>query len=359
MASSPDSENLVIKVNQARKLPKTDVLGTIDAYFILKYGDKEHKTEVVKNNKNPIFNEIVTWDIDSSAEEVTIELWDWDKISKNDLIATGKFTVANFKNRKRRQWFPLTTEKGKAAGEVELEVVYNAYVDSATTRSFDLAPSGLQQGVLDYLKTKPLIQQIINFVYTSVIWEELITFGIFAAILLLNYYIIVTTKWRTLVYLFILAAELYVIISVLQKFTKFLDQEDTAKVEESTNTVVNYIFSLLVFDIKNPLDQVKALEKFQQTPYYTPTVVVVFLLLSALISGIFSGAFLGFIAVFGLLLAPGIHTKGLDVKFVDWWTPTVWNPILKPQWDKYAQPYVDKYVHGITPEPAVTEEVKS
>ncbi|KAK8842498.1 hypothetical protein M9Y10_026089 [Tritrichomonas musculus] len=91
---------LHVRAIEARDLPKMDVIGKVDAYLKFKLSsDLEHKqkTHVIKKNYNPVWNEEFHFKVDPSKNEVLhAELYDWDKVSANDLISTHDFEISSF-----------------------------------------------------------------------------------------------------------------------------------------------------------------------------------------------------------------------------------------------------------------------
>jgi Ca2+-dependent lipid-binding protein len=66
-----------IIVIKASNLPRTDGLGKIDSYFVLKHGSTRLKTKAVQDNLNPIFNETFSFQIGpTQPTSICVELWD-------------------------------------------------------------------------------------------------------------------------------------------------------------------------------------------------------------------------------------------------------------------------------------------
>mmetsp|Transcript_48591 Transcript_48591/g.152427 ORF Transcript_48591/g.152427 Transcript_48591/m.152427 type:complete len:188 (-) Transcript_48591:25-588(-) len=89
---------LTICVISASNLPKADVLGTCDPYVKVKIGKGGGQFEYVTDKRiktlDPVWNEtfdLPIWQLDN-CEDLTIELWDWDRLTKDDLLGTGKVT---------------------------------------------------------------------------------------------------------------------------------------------------------------------------------------------------------------------------------------------------------------------------
>lgn len=79
----------VLRVNviRAEGLGDYDTFGSIDAFVKISYNGKEKKTDVVKNNKEPKWEQILEF---SGAQlnqgELVCTIWDWDRLSPNDYV---------------------------------------------------------------------------------------------------------------------------------------------------------------------------------------------------------------------------------------------------------------------------------
>lgn len=93
--------NLVLNINavEAKGLPKMDVIGKCDPYLLFKLNNSKtvYKTEVIKKTYEPKWNQVIQIPI-SSAQGTTlhVELFDWDKITKHDLVSTHDFQINSF-----------------------------------------------------------------------------------------------------------------------------------------------------------------------------------------------------------------------------------------------------------------------
>ena len=116
---------LHIKAVEACEIPNMDVGGKSDPYlkFTISTSSQEWKTKKVMNTKTPIWNEEFHIPITSAMTDVlTIQIYDWDKGSKDDLISSRQFTVRDFKvGQVVDQWYQFTPVKSaKAGGKVRL-----------------------------------------------------------------------------------------------------------------------------------------------------------------------------------------------------------------------------------------------
>jgi Ca2+-dependent lipid-binding protein len=66
-----------IVVLRAFNLPRTDGIGKIDPYFILKHGFTRQKTRIFQDNLNPVYNESFTFQVrPGQPTNISVELWD-------------------------------------------------------------------------------------------------------------------------------------------------------------------------------------------------------------------------------------------------------------------------------------------
>ncbi|KAA6384985.1 MAG: hypothetical protein EZS28_019487 [Streblomastix strix] len=95
-----ETENLyvdgVVKFSKisVNNLPKMDLIGKTDPYIIFKLGDQQLKTSVAKNTQNYDYiseeYEIVYDPVIMNRKgKVVIQVWDYDSLSKNDLIGVA------------------------------------------------------------------------------------------------------------------------------------------------------------------------------------------------------------------------------------------------------------------------------
>ena len=65
-----------------------DVRPTVDPYVKITYDGKSQKTKVIKKENNPTFTHTMVWDGAERGKIITFEVWDWDTITRNDLIGS-------------------------------------------------------------------------------------------------------------------------------------------------------------------------------------------------------------------------------------------------------------------------------
>ena len=75
---------LTVRVIEARDLVPMDYTGKSDPYCVLKFGNETHKTHYIKQELNPVWNEIFTFDVETGREELKIEVYDKDDFGADD-----------------------------------------------------------------------------------------------------------------------------------------------------------------------------------------------------------------------------------------------------------------------------------
>ena len=88
---------LAVKVVEAKNLKAADV-NSSDPYCVLKLNGVEKKTRVIGSNLNPIWNQFFYFNITSfSTNELSIKIFDKDKLSKDDLLFELNIPINNLK----------------------------------------------------------------------------------------------------------------------------------------------------------------------------------------------------------------------------------------------------------------------
>lgn len=116
---------LHIRAVEACDVPKMDIIGKSDPYLKFKISTSSQvwKTKVKKNTHVPVWNEEFHLPITSGmSDQLHIELFDKDDISKDDIISTQDFDVKSFPIGKIiEQWYDFSPAKGvKKGGRVRL-----------------------------------------------------------------------------------------------------------------------------------------------------------------------------------------------------------------------------------------------
>ena len=116
---------LHIRAVEAAEVPKMDTCGKSDPYlkFKLSTSSQTWKTKAKKNTATPVWNEEFHLPITSNmSDELTIQLYDDDDVSKDDIISTMNVSVKSLQIGKvTDQWYTFQPAKGvKTGGKVRL-----------------------------------------------------------------------------------------------------------------------------------------------------------------------------------------------------------------------------------------------
>ncbi|KAM5181749.1 ras GTPase-activating protein 4-like [Mantella aurantiaca] len=124
------SHKLRCTVFEARDLARKDRNGASDPFVRVQYNGKTQESSVVKKSCYPRWNEAFDFDLDESfTEKLTIEVWDWDLVSKNDFLGKVVINVNGLqKDLQEEGWFRLSPGKSKVSmdegnlGSLQLQV---------------------------------------------------------------------------------------------------------------------------------------------------------------------------------------------------------------------------------------------
>ncbi|KAG8587697.1 hypothetical protein GDO81_005754 [Engystomops pustulosus] len=117
-------------VFEARDLARKDRNGASDPFVRVHYNGKIQESMVVKKSCYPRWNEVFEFDLDESFnEKLTIEVWDWDLVSKNDFLGKVLINLNGLQQDLQEEgWFRLSPGKSKACmdegnlGSLQLQV---------------------------------------------------------------------------------------------------------------------------------------------------------------------------------------------------------------------------------------------
>nr|XP_025044452.1 rasGAP-activating-like protein 1 [Pelodiscus sinensis] len=132
---APQRRILHCHVIEARDLAPRDISGTSDPFVRVSYDGHTLETAIIKKTRFPHWDEVLEFDLEEGVPGkepkgslVSVEVWDWDMVGKNDFLGQIEFSLAALQRSPAKGWFRLlpfpTTEEdaGGKLGALRLKV---------------------------------------------------------------------------------------------------------------------------------------------------------------------------------------------------------------------------------------------
>lgn len=88
-----------------------DITGKSDPYCVLRFGDQQQKTNYIKQELNPVWNEVFTFDVTSGKEVLEVIVYDRDDFGTDDFEGRFEVTLEDLRDQSPHDvWFDLQAE---------------------------------------------------------------------------------------------------------------------------------------------------------------------------------------------------------------------------------------------------------
>ncbi|XP_071507429.1 myoferlin-like [Diadema antillarum] len=135
--------SLQLIAKSAKNLPNLEVVGKVDPYLTANFQGIKRKTQCVKSDLNPAWNQTLAWDLGTKPLEhgdfIEIDVRDWERVGRHRLIGCCKVSlkdVIRAKERETQTTIQLRDGSDRVTtGEIELHLKYQP---PSTAASSDL-----------------------------------------------------------------------------------------------------------------------------------------------------------------------------------------------------------------------------
>eukprot|EP00771_Trimastix_marina_P001905 gnl/Trimastix_PCT/3015.p2 GENE.gnl/Trimastix_PCT/3015~~gnl/Trimastix_PCT/3015.p2 ORF type:complete len:281 (+),score=59.71 gnl/Trimastix_PCT/3015:98-940(+) len=142
-----------VTVRSATDIPIADSNGLSDPYLVLTMGTVQHRTKVIKETLNPVWNEHFSFPYQYNTPRLVIHLYDQDALV-DDFLGQMELevTYAVFKKARRAQFqFYVDTEKLPAT----IDIILNFKPTDMGAEMPDFSQDGLEQPTVEDMQVPP------------------------------------------------------------------------------------------------------------------------------------------------------------------------------------------------------------
>lgn len=73
-----------------------DITGKSDPYCVLKFAGQTQKSNFIKQELNPVWNEVFTFDVETGKELMVVEIYDKDDFGTDDFEGRIEFDLDDY-----------------------------------------------------------------------------------------------------------------------------------------------------------------------------------------------------------------------------------------------------------------------
>ena len=131
---------LTVRVVAARSLKKMDMVGGADPFVLIKCGELEQKSKIIKKNRNPTWDASFEFPSPGTFATLEVQVYDWDRLGKNDSMGVVKLPVAEMDGVLKWHTLSPTPDCAEPEGEIQLQCSAEFPVERPQNADEDVAP---------------------------------------------------------------------------------------------------------------------------------------------------------------------------------------------------------------------------
>jgi Ca2+-dependent lipid-binding protein len=140
-----------------------DMTGFSDPYVDIKFGNQAWKSNYVKQNLNPVWNELYNFDVESGTEVLECNVWDKDDFGKDDFLGKFSCNLENLRDQGQHdEWFDLEPDTAgkKWQGKVRLVLQFIHSKSKMLTGYINIWSEQLENEEMELKELKVVVKQM-------------------------------------------------------------------------------------------------------------------------------------------------------------------------------------------------------